>query len=270
VIYVNGVELGGSSGSVASTDITDSTSVGRAVLTVDPTALPVAPVADWRLWTLSQGDTVIPNATAPGTYDLTANAAAAARLGYGSDRGATWSRSDHQEAIADLRSIGGAGSLSAAAWTVAVWVKLAETPVTFGRYLVLKRHDDAVWSPGSYADIGVVVDPTLKLGVETSGAQSISSEAMLPIGVWSLVVVTYDGTTLRLYLDGSLVGSAATSAPSWGAGSWGVAGQPVGGSGVVWSQGLPGLCDRCVIWTSALTAAQVRALASLTRYPWPT
>ncbi len=280
MISVNGVELG-SSGSVASTDITDSTTVGRAVLTAtdaaaartaigpDATALPVAAVADWRLYACAQGDTTVVNSVTPGTYDLTANANAAAALGGSGARGRTFATMNvNNRLIADRFQIAGAVGLLPSSLTVAAWFTVTAKPNTNECFVWMKRRDDTDWTLGV---TGILVDTEGLLKLQTgAGGTQLTLTEYLPIGVPQLVVMTWNGTTLKVYLNGRLV---STTTPSWLAptsGSWGLFGQAAAGTAATAAQDLPGLGDRVVVWDSVLTAAQVRTLADLTRYPWPT
>ena len=298
---------GSGGGPITAADITDSTSVGRSVLTAtdaaaartaieaaaslptataagqplvstgagttyaasDPIALPVAAAADWRLYAAATGDTSIPNAANPGTYDLTADSNAAAKLGAGSMRGTCFAVLDHQVAIADRAGIKGGAALGPSAWTVAVWCTLMGAPVTFGRYLLLKRNGDTDWSSGHFADLALTVGTDRVLGVEMSSTSALTSGWELPLGVPSLVVATYGSGTLKLYLNGTLIGTATPGAISWGSGTWQIGGQATGGGSTSWAQGLPGLIERAAVWSSALTAAQVLSLAKLLWMPLP-
>ena len=273
---VNGSSSGGS---ITAADITDSTTVGRAVLTAtdaaaartaigpDATALPVAAVADWRLWTLAQGDTTIVNAANAGTYDLTANANAAAALGATSTRGGCFAAMNlADDAIADRKSIAGASGLLPTAMSVAAWFVLERIPPR-ECFVWMKRNDDTDWNAGV---TGVLIDATTgKLKIQ-NGVSQVTLAEYVPIGVPQLVVFTRSGSTAKTYLGGRLISTDtfAWSAPT--SGSWGLFGQSAAGTAATFSQGLSGTGDRVVVWDSVLTAAQIRTLADLTRWPWST
>jgi hypothetical protein len=56
-----------------------------------------------------------------------------------------------------------------------------------------------------------------RLRLRLAGGAEATSDAVLPIGVWSAVAAVYDGTSARLYLGGRLVGetrAAAAAAPA--------------------------------------------------------
>ncbi len=70
-------------------------------------------------------------------------------------------------------------------------------------------------SPATRAGTGVWLSKA-GLGFERwSGGHSTSIDYTpgLPLGKWSYVLASYDGTTMRLYVNGAQVGSKATTAP---------------------------------------------------------
>lgn len=77
--------------------------------------------------------------------------------------------------------------------------------------------------------------------------------AALPAGTWSHVVGTYDGSTIKVYLNGVLVQSLAHSAPLTHSSSPLLIGNAVGAGNFHWSGGL----DEVAVYGRALTAAEV-------------
>lgn len=265
---INGTVVGGGSLPTATLagQIPISTSAGTAYSAANPTALPVAAVADWRLWTLAQGDTAVVNAANAGTYDLTANANAAAALGDTGARGRTFAAVNFgNDLIADRKSISGASGLLPTAMSVAAWFTLEKVP-SVECFVVMKRNDDADWNAGV---TGILIDSSGKLKTQNGTDQKTATE-YVQIGVPQLVVLTRSGSTVKTYLGGRLIytHSFTWSAPT--SGSWGLFGQAAAGTGATYSQGLWGTGDRVVVWDSVLTAAQVRTMADLLRYPWTT
>ena len=51
--------------------------------------------------------------------------------------------------------------------------------------------------------------PVLSAYLNTAGGVGVIENDYVPVGVWSHVALTYDGTTMKTYLDGVLVGSLA-------------------------------------------------------------
>jgi hypothetical protein len=76
----------------------------------------------------------------------------------------------------------------------------------------------------------------------------------LPLNAWSHVASTYDGATLRLYVNGALVSSAAASGSL--AASTGVL--RIGGNGV-WPEWFAGLIDEVRVYNRALSAAEIQS-----------
>ncbi|MEZ5276879.1 MAG: LamG domain-containing protein [Opitutaceae bacterium] len=85
----------------------------------------------------------------------------------------------------------------------------------------------------------------------------IATSGNLTAGVWYHGAMTYDGTTLRLYLDGTEVGSTALSGIIATDSSMGVAAgsQPDG------SQSFDGLIDDVRIYSKPLTQSEVQAIS---------
>jgi hypothetical protein len=80
------------------------------------------------------------------------------------------------------------------------------------------------------------------------------SGATLPVNTWSHLAATYDGTTLRLYVNGSLAGSRAVANPlltSTGA-------LRIGGNNV-WGEFFAGRIDEIRLYNRALSAAEIQA-----------
>jgi hypothetical protein len=90
--------------------------------------------------------------------------------------------------------------------------------------------------------------------VRIGGAYSTATgTGPLPVNTWSHLASTYDGTTLRLYVNGSLVGSVAAS------GNIEVSGGVLRiGGNAIWGEYFSGLIDEVRVYNRALTAAQIQ------------
>ena len=76
----------------------------------------------------------------------------------------------------------------------------------------------------------------------------------MPLDTWAHVAATYDGATLRLYVDGSLVASvAATGAISTSTGALRI------GGNVLWGEYFQGLIDEVRVYNRALTLSQIQS-----------
>jgi len=86
------------------------------------------------------------------------------------------------------------------------------------------------------------------------GEQNAAGTAALPLNTWSHLATTYDGATLRLYLNGTPVGSKAQT------GSVAVTGGVlrIGGNSI-WGEYFRGLIDEVRIYNRALGTAEIQS-----------
>jgi glucose/arabinose dehydrogenase len=78
--------------------------------------------------------------------------------------------------------------------------------------------------------------------------------AQLALNAWSHVAATYDGTTIRLYVNGTQVGTGAFAGSLLS-----TTGQLWIGGNAVWSEWFAGTIDDVRVYNRALTAAQIQA-----------
>src|SRR5204863_3719140 len=78
--------------------------------------------------------------------------------------------------------------------------------------------------------------------------------ALLPLNAWSHLAATYDGSAVRLYLNGAQVAST----PASGAAQTSSSPFRIGGDSV-WGEYFKGLIDEVRVYNRALTAAQIQA-----------
>jgi len=151
-----------------------------------------------------------------------------------------------------LVSVSGVGTFSATApFSAEAWVNPSVFPAnTWAR--ILSQEDSTTNQPGwaLYLDASVGTLSAARTDANTS--DWVGGSTALPLNQWSYVVLTYDGATLRLYVNGQLTDTAsssrglpASSAPLEIAASYGA------------GQLLTGSVDEPAIYTAALTPAQV-------------
>lgn len=134
------------------------------------------------------------------------------------------------------------------AMTLAAWVR----PIRLGGWrtvLVKERASGIVYS--LYADqAGGRPAGQVVVG---GGEQTADGSAPVAIGVWTHLAATYDGSTVRLYVGGTL--AASTAAP----GSMAASSGPlrIGGNGI-WSEWFDGLIDEVRVYDRALSAAEIQ------------
>ncbi|MEV0613899.1 LamG-like jellyroll fold domain-containing protein [Nonomuraea sp. NPDC050404] len=130
--------------------------------------------------------------------------------------------------------------------TVEAWVRPAA--VTSWRTVVMKQHEDGlayVLTAGSDSN-------RPHTAIHTTGDADIGGTASLPLNTWSHLAATYDGTTLRLYVNGTQVGQRVTDGPIRT--DDGVL--RIGGNSL-WGEYFEGLIDEVRVYDRALTPAQI-------------
>jgi hypothetical protein len=87
----------------------------------------------------------------------------------------------------------------------------------------------------------------------TASEQWARGTAVLPLNTWSHVATTYDGTTIRAYVDGVQVGTKAQS------GALATSTQPLRfGGDALWPEWFKGSLDEIRVYDHALTAAEIQ------------
>ena len=133
--------------------------------------------------------------------------------------------------------------------TIEAWVYPTVTPNTW-KTIILKE------APGFYV-YALYLSPTRRpAAVVVSNGQEHGFEgsSMLPLNTWSHLALAYDGTTLRLYVNGSLAGSLTVSAAvqtSTGA-------LRIGGNSVWGGEYFTGRIDDVRIYSSSLSPAEIQ------------
>src|SRR5262249_31924576 len=98
-------------------------------------------------------------------------------------------------------------SLKPSQLTLEAWVNADPRMTSWGG--VVMKSTGAGWSDG----YGLAHYPDGTIDFFVNNFSSASVGVALPTGVWTHVAGVYDGSTLRLYLNGSLVASKAYSTP---------------------------------------------------------
>ncbi len=111
-----------------------------------------------------------------------------------------------------------------------------ETPGLFGYILALQN---GIW-------------PLASIRSEESGGE-VWAENSVPRQSWSNLAMTFDGTDLRLYVDGELAGTEAAAAPEGGPGPLYI------GRSRNWGNGFHGKIDEVRIYDRALDAEEIQA-----------
>ncbi len=118
--------------------------------------------------------------------------------------------------------------------TVSGWVYLRAYNTTgFTIHLITRQHTTGVWSgPFSSLQVGEnrqyasqpqQWDFSVNTTTSAGGNAVVSEQFTIPLGTWSHIGLTYDGTTVNSYINGNNVGSGVASPTgniSYGTGPW--------------------------------------------------
>ena len=139
--------------------------------------------------------------------------------------------------------------LEASRVTVEAWVY--PTALSGWRSVVMKEASNGLVF-GLYAHDNLP-HPAMTVGVDGVDSSAGGTTA-LPLNTWSHLAATYDGTTIRLYVNGVEAGTAT------GAGALPASANPlrIGGNSV-WGEYFKGRIDEVRIYNRALSAAEITA-----------
>jgi hypothetical protein len=216
----------------------------------------------------SAGVTVsVSNATPPPTTSLVAAYAFAENTGTstadssgnnntGTLSNATWTSAGHDGSalsfngssnrvnVADSNSLDLTTGMTAEAWvfptTLSGWRTVVMKEAAGGLAYALYAHDNAP-TPAAYVNFG---------GTDIR----VAGTSALPLNTWSHLAVTYDGTTLRLYVNGAQVGSRAATGSIRAT----TAALRIGGN-AVWGEWFAGRIDDVRIYNRARTATEIQS-----------
>jgi hypothetical protein len=88
----------------------------------------------------------------------------------------------------------------------------------------------------------------------TGAENAAAGTAALPLNAWSHLASTYDGTTLRFFVNGTQTGSKATT------GAMPNTASPLRiGGNAIWGEYFSGLIDEVRVYNRALNAAEITA-----------
>ena len=172
----------------------------------------------------------------------------------GSMTGAVWSQGKYGQALS-FDSIGDAVTVADSAsldltsgMTIEAWVN----PTILGGYrTILMKQSSGYFAYSLYATPGGLAYGELMVGGSSVGT---SGGSVLPLNAWSHVAATYDGSTLRLFVNGGQVSSVART------GAIDVTTGPLRiGSNTLWTDEFwSGRIDDVRVYNRALTTAEIQ------------
>lgn len=135
---------------------------------------------------------------------------------------------------------------------IAGWIK---TTAGVDRYIATKHEDSFYFAVGG----GAVAPHKLSFWLNGVSSSWFAGSTSVDDGQWHHVAATYDGSTMRVYVDGHLDGSAARTGTIQAGGSAILIGARSDGSN---ASNFPGEIDELAIYNRALGSAEVQALAA--------
>jgi hypothetical protein len=133
--------------------------------------------------------------------------------------------------------------------TMEAWVRPLGS-VAGDRVLVTKERPGGGFPWGLYLSDGV---PTVWITTGTA-TTTVQATTALPLSTWSFVAATYDGATLRIYVNGTeIASSAATGLLTTAPGPLSVGGD------VAWGEYFSGAIDNVRVYSTAVSPAQLTA-----------
>jgi hypothetical protein len=133
--------------------------------------------------------------------------------------------------------------------TLEAWVRPTALGATWRCVIFKERPGGIVYSLYANEDTAKPIGQ-----VYVAGEQNALGSVTLPLNAWTHLAVTFDGTTLRLYVNGALAGSKAVTGSM--AASTGVL--RIGGN-AIWPEFFAGLIDEVRVYNRALSATEIGA-----------
>ena len=132
--------------------------------------------------------------------------------------------------------------------TLEAWVRPSALGTSWRTVLFKERSGGVVYSLYANQYSGLPVGQ-----VYIGGEQNATGIAQLALDTWTHVAVTFDGTSLRLYVDGTLANTTAVS------GAMGGSDGPLRiGGNAIWNEWFDGLIDELRIYDRALSPTEIQ------------
>jgi hypothetical protein len=157
--------------------------------------------------------------------------------------------------------VGNSAALEPSAVTVEAWVKRSGSPGQW-RYIVAKGATACIaGSYGLYSGSGGGL--AFYVSTQTGFSFTLSPDAGTGVwdGQWHHAAGTYDGATVRLYVDGVEVGDGTPSTAPIAYGLWTSNDLLIGSYAGCAGLDFPGTVDEPKIWSRALSAAEIKLSA---------
>ena len=151
--------------------------------------------------------------------------------------------------VADANDLDLTTGLTLEAW---VFPTAAATATTWRNVLIKERSGGEIYN--LYADTDTHVPAAYVVRSASPGTSvGVNGVAQVPLNTWTHLAMTYDTATVRLYVNGTLVRSSATT----GALLTSTGALRIGGNSV-WGEFFQGMIDEVRVYNRALTQAEIQ------------
>ena len=145
-------------------------------------------------------------------------------------------------------------ALDSATFTIAGWFNITQAPAVNNEYILASKYDGAYH--GWILRIGSNLQPGISVSGSSTADINVYSPTAINLNSWHYLAATYDGSTVKLYVDGTLAASASltngyvpsATSLSIGSASWANIGY------------LNGLANEFSVFNRALSSAEIQAL----------
>jgi PKD repeat protein len=175
---------------------------------------------------------------------------------HGTISGATWTTAGkfgkalYFDGVNDTVSIADSSSLDLVNMTLEAWVRPAS--VSRATNVLFKERGKKGLAYAMYASNGTNLPPAGY--VYRNGNVSAVGPSALPVNTWTHLATAYDGSALRLYVNGTLAATrAVTGAPPATANALRI------GGNAIWGEYFSGLIDEVRVYNRALSQSEVQA-----------
>jgi len=203
-----------------------------------------APVAYWRLGESAGTTATDAKGARNGTYTNGPARGAAGALVDDPDTATTF------DGVDDRVDVPYAAALNPTTFTVEAWARATDTSAGFKTVV-------SSWANPAAAGFGIWADGANWAFYLGRGAGSTPVYAPITTGAWTHLAATYQGTTMRLYVDGQLAASGTASYLANTTSPLGIGGATYGGG--VWQHFLNGGVDEVAVYSTALSQPRIQA-----------
>ncbi len=147
-------------------------------------------------------------------------------------------------------------ALQSATFTIAGWFNLIQAPAAGTEYFLASKYDGSYH--GWILRINNSLQPTLSVAGSPTQNVNVTSAVAITTNAWHYIAASFDGNTLKIYVDGVLEGSASSP------GGYMPCVNPLYIGSASWFRGgyTNGLIDEVQVYNTALDASQVQAAYS--------